>query len=112
MSNLIVADQLAALGHPVRLKIMSHLACEEGRCCRDVVECINLAQSTVSQHLKILVEAGLVDYVREGKRSRYTVNTRAIEELSESFRNFASTCCATTGACCSRKNESGPQARA
>lgn len=94
MMNLNVADQLAALGHPARLKIMSHLACDDGSCCSDVVSCVGLAQSTVSQHLKILVEAGLVHFVRQGKKSRYTINTDAVEQLQSHFSEFAGSCCA------------------
>ena len=55
-----LSRQLAALGHPARIDILRHLACEDGRCCKEVVGVLDLAQSTVSQHLKVLVDAGLV----------------------------------------------------
>ena len=49
-----------ALGHPARIRIIKHLL-EENRCvCGRIVEVLPLAQSTVSQHLKILKEAGLI----------------------------------------------------
>ena len=73
---------LAALAHPVRLTILRHLAEHDACCCREVVERIDLAQSTVSQHLKVLVAAGLVLYEPQNRRSRYTVNRPALDRLS------------------------------
>ena len=96
-----LANQLAALAHPARLRIMSHLACDDGKCCGDVVSCLELAQSTVSQHLRILVEAGLVRFVRDGQRSRYSVNAEAVSSLGRRFSQFAGVCCAEKGDCCS-----------
>ena len=77
----LLSRQLAALGHPARIDIMRHLACEDGRCCKEVVGVLDLAQSTVSQHLKVLVEAGLVELFIEGKRSRYCINRAALISL-------------------------------
>ena len=55
-----LAADLFALAHPVRLAIVRHLAEADACCNKDVVNRVGLAQSTVSQHLKILVDAGLV----------------------------------------------------
>jgi len=51
-----IAAGLAALSHPARLRIVRHLSGAKACCCRDVVERLDLAQSTVSQHLKVLVD--------------------------------------------------------
>jgi ArsR family transcriptional regulator, arsenate/arsenite/antimonite-responsive transcriptional repressor len=63
-----------ALAHPVRVRIMRVLdercACVTG----DVVLEIGLAQSTVSEHLRILREVGLIQGEIEGPRTRYCVN--------------------------------------
>ena len=59
------------LSHPARIRILQHLAGRPSCCCREVVEEFELAQSTVSQHLKILVEAGLVKFAPDRQRSRY-----------------------------------------
>ena len=64
-----LAPALAALSHPVRLKILHHLCRNETCCCKEVVEQFDLAQSTISQHLKILVDAGLVRFKPERPRS-------------------------------------------
>ena len=66
--------KLAALSHPARLAILRHLSMRGCSCCKDVVETIDLAQSTVSQHLKVLVEAGLVRYAPDRQRSRYEID--------------------------------------
>ena len=92
-----LSRQLAALGHPARIDIMQHLACDEGRCCKEVVGVLDLAQSTVSQHLKVLVEAGLVELFIEGKRSRYCLNRAALTSLKLDIDCLFSKC---SGAVC------------
>jgi len=88
-----LAAKLAALSHPARLQILRHLAGADACCCKDVVECLDLAQSTVSQHLKILVEAGLVDFAPERQRSRYTVNRERLVALARVLEAFFGNCC-------------------
>ena len=87
-----LARQLAAMGHPVRLRILRHLACEQGRCCKDVVGALPLAQSTVSQHLKVLVESGLVTMTQEGKRTRYALNCSALAEMGSTVSAMVQCC--------------------
>ncbi|MFN3548063.1 MAG: ArsR/SmtB family transcription factor [Mesorhizobium sp.] len=89
-----LAAGLAALAHPARLKILRHLAQHDACCCREVVERIDLAQSTVSQHLKVLVSAGLVLYEPQNRRSRYTVNRPALERLAGQVGALLTACCA------------------
>ena len=68
------AQMCKALGHPARLKIMRYLI-EVDRCiCGEIVEIMPLAQSTVSQHLRILKDAGLVQGEIEGPAVRYCVD--------------------------------------
>lgn len=88
-----LARQLAALGHPVRLKILQRLACCDACCCREVVEATHLAQSTVSQHLKVLVEAGLVTWSPDSQRSRYALNHDMIAALKDRVNATLSSCC-------------------
>ena len=68
------AERLKALGHPVRLAIVRALAERSCCCCADVCSRLPLAQSTVSQHLKVLKEAGLISFRRDGVRSSYVLN--------------------------------------
>jgi DNA-binding transcriptional ArsR family regulator len=73
---------MSALGHPARIAILHRLGCCDACCCKDVVQHLDLAQSTVSQHLKILVQAGLVTYEPARQKSRYVLNRTALEALS------------------------------
>ncbi len=88
-----LARQLGALAHPNRLEIMRWLACLEHGRCKDVVSAMPLAQSTVSQHLKVLAEAGLVRL--EGRRpsARYELDRPALARLATALTNFSRDCC-------------------
>lgn len=88
-----LAEVLGALAHPARLRILRHLAAREACCCREIVDEIDLAQSTVSQHLKVLVAAGLVLYAPDNRRSRYTVDRAAIARLSREIDALLAVCC-------------------
>lgn len=92
-----MADKLAALSHPARIDILRHLARHEACCCKDVVERLDLAQSTVSQHLKVLVAAGLVRFTPDRQRSRYEVDRAALAGLSRSLGALLGSCCAAPG---------------
>lgn len=87
-----LAARLAALAHPARLEIVRHLAGSPACCCGDVVRRIGLAQSTTSQHLKVLVEAGLVTFSPDRQRSRYALDHEALAELSSSLGALAVSC--------------------
>lgn len=89
-----VASGLAALSHPARLRILRHLSATPACCCRDVVERLDLAQSTVSQHLKVLVEAGLVRFSPDRQRSRYELDRQALRKLSSALGALVDDCCA------------------
>lgn len=82
-----VARIYAALGHPVRIAILRQLILEDA-CCKDIVGRVDLAQSTVSQHLKVLVQAGLVDHRTEGQSSRYSVNRARFELVRDHLTAF------------------------
>ncbi|PDQ17659.1 transcriptional regulator [Mesorhizobium sanjuanii] len=88
-----VAAKLAALSHPARIEILKHLSASHSCCCREVVDHLDLAQSTVSQHLKILVDAGLVRYEPDRQRSRYQVDRDALAGLSASLTTLVNSCC-------------------
>jgi ArsR family transcriptional regulator, arsenate/arsenite/antimonite-responsive transcriptional repressor len=68
-----LATLAKALGHPARVRILRLLAEREACITRDVVEELPLAQSTVSEHLRILREAGLVQASSAAGRSAYCI---------------------------------------
>ena len=92
-SNLVAA-RFAALSHPARIDILRHLAGAGSCCCGEVVKRLDLAQSTVSQHLKVLVESGLVTFTPDRQRSRYEVDRAALADLSVSVTTLVKDCCA------------------
>ena len=83
-----LATLFKALGHPARINILKHLL-EEDRCiCGRIVEVLPLAQSTVSQHLKILKESGLVPGEVEGPKTCYCVDKKKLNMLLETMSAF------------------------
>ncbi len=80
-SDAEFARLASALGHPARVAIIRFLK-EKGVCiCGEIVEVLPLSQSSVSQHLKTLKEAGLVQGETDGPRSCYCVNPEALDRL-------------------------------
>ncbi len=76
-----LAELAKAVGHPARVRIL-RLLIERNACvCGDIVDELPLAQSTVSQHLKQLQEAGLIQGEIDGPRVCYCVNQRALKRL-------------------------------
>jgi ArsR family transcriptional regulator len=70
-----------ALGHPARVQIMRLLVRREACVCGDIVDELPLAQSTVSQHLKVLKEAGLIRGDIDGPRVCYCIEPKALRRL-------------------------------
>jgi ArsR family transcriptional regulator len=80
-------DELAALAwavaHPARVRILRILIATDGCVCGELVEMLPLAQSTVSQHLKILKEAGLVQGEVDGPKVCYCVHPDGLARLKQ-----------------------------
>jgi ArsR family transcriptional regulator len=70
-----------ALAHPARAQIVQLLVSRETCVCGEIVDQLPLAQSTVSQHLKILKEAGLVQGEVDGPKVCYCVNRAKLKQL-------------------------------
>lgn len=81
----LLAERLRALGHPVRLQILAALADNKACQCGDIVRALPLAQSTVSEHLRILREAGFVRGETAGKRACYCLDRAALRQLTVDF---------------------------
>jgi ArsR family transcriptional regulator len=88
------AALFAALGNPARVRIVNLLAAGDGPVCLcNLIEPVGLAQATVSQHLKRLVEAGLVLREERGKWSYFSLDP-------EAFERVAALALLPKGACC------------
>ncbi len=88
-----------ALGHPARLRIIRILMQRQTCICSDVVEELPLAQSTVSQHLKVLRDAGIIEGTVEGPAVCYCLAPGALDALQKAIADLATdanehtTCC-------------------
>jgi ArsR family transcriptional regulator len=70
-----------ALGHPARVAILRHIVAEGGCICGDIVARVPLAQATVSQHLKVLKEAGILRGEIDGPRICYCPDPSVLDRL-------------------------------
>ena len=80
-----LAKLAKALGHPARIAIIKFLASKNVCICGDIVDELPLSQSTTSQHLKELKEAGLVKGDIDGPRVCYCLNPEVIEKARQNF---------------------------
>lgn len=76
-----LATLAKALGHTARVQIIRLLVRREACVCGDIVDELPLAQSTVSQHLKVLKDAGLIKGEIDGPRVCYCVEPRTMRRL-------------------------------
>jgi len=72
-----------ALAHPARARILRILLAREACICGELVDQMDLAQSTVSQHLKTLKESGLITGEIDGPKVCYGVNTAVLARLKQ-----------------------------
>jgi len=70
-----------AIAHPARVRILRILLAREACICGELVDQMSLAQSTVSQHLKILKESGLITGEIDGPKVCYGVNPAILAQL-------------------------------
>jgi ArsR family transcriptional regulator len=87
-----VAARFKALGDPTRVRLLSLVAAHEGAeaCVCDLTEPVGLSQPTVSHHLKVLVDAGILSRTKRGVWSYYAVVPGALDDLAAMLRGPAS----------------------
>ena len=84
-----LADRIEALAHPLRLQLLDLLARSDGKLCVcDLEAALPVKQPTVSHHLKLLREAGLVESERIGVWAYYRVNDEAVGNLRADLGRF------------------------
>jgi ArsR family transcriptional regulator, arsenate/arsenite/antimonite-responsive transcriptional repressor len=92
-----LAMRLKALAHPARLRILDLLGARGTCICGEIVDVLPLAQATVSQHLKVLKDAGLLQGTIDGPRSCYCLDPTALAELRRALdarlARIQSSCC-------------------
>lgn len=92
-----LAAMTKALGHPARIAILQFLAARKACVCGDIVDEMPLSQSTVSQHLKELKNAGLIKGDIDGPSVCYCIDeknwNKVQKNLSELFKRHTSADC-------------------
>lgn len=76
-----LASLAKALGHPARIQIIRLLTRKESCVCGEIVDQVPLSQSTVSQHLKVLKEVGLIRGDIEGTSTCYCIDAKGLRRL-------------------------------
>lgn len=95
-----LAEFAKSLAHPARIAILKVLAHKNECICGEIVEVLPLAQSTVSQHLKELKNAGLINGSVDGPRSCYCINWKAFEKFSSDFNSLFNKLKEQNAKCC------------
>lgn len=83
-----IASMMKALAHPARIAIIQHLIKTQACICGDLVEELGLAQATISQHLKELKNAGLIQGTIEGTSVCYCINPKVWNQYKTTFEGF------------------------
>ena len=85
-------NELAALfkvlGHPARIAILQYIIDQKACICNDLVDELGLAQATISQHLKELKSAGIIQGTIEGKSVCYCIEEKKWKEVPQRFQQF------------------------
>ena len=84
----VLARLCKALGHPARVQIVQYLKTANRCICGQIVDVLPLAQSTVSQHLKILKASGLVKGEIEGPRTCYCLDLNVLAQFQAMSSNL------------------------
>lgn len=95
-----IATYAKALAHPARVAILELLLKKQACICGDIVDEIPLSQSTVSQHLKELKEAGLIKGEIEGKTVCYCINEEEWAQAKNYMTSFFFSPISTNSKCC------------
>ena len=86
-----LAQMMKALAHPARIAIIQHLVKINACICGDLVEELGLAQATISQHLKEVKAAGLIQGTIEGTSVCYSIEPKTWAIFKREFEAFFST---------------------
>lgn len=95
-----IARFAKAMGHPARMAILQFLARQESCFFGDIHEELPIAKATVSQHLKELKEAGLIQGELEAPKVKYCINRENWEEARKLFADFFSQSLCHKEGCC------------
>ena len=94
------AEFAKALAHPARIAILEILASRDTCICGDITDQLPLAQSTVSQHLKALKSAGIIEGEIDGVRTCYCLDEENLAGLKHIMETFLTNLSTQKSNCC------------
>jgi len=83
-----IAAMCKALGNPIRMQIFEYLKNTDKCICGEIVNILPIAQATVSQHLKVLKEAGLVQGTISGPSTCYCINRDGLKAFKQMVKGI------------------------
>lgn len=83
-----LAETFKAMGHPARIAIIQYIATHPDAICTTIVEEMDLAQSTISQHLSELKRSGIIEGKAKGKKMIYRINVDRLYEVKQTLNHF------------------------
>lgn len=92
-----------ALGHPARIAIIEFLVEHKTCICKNIVDELPLSQATISQHLKELKNAGLINGTIEGNSICYCLAPNTFQELTSYTQNILNSIQQAENTCCPKK---------
>ena len=92
-----IAAMAKVFAHHARVAILQYISRQDACICNDIVDEIGLAQATVSQHLKVINDARLLNGNFQGKSLCYCIDTNRFQKFQTLFNNFFNT---TKSNCC------------
>jgi ArsR family transcriptional regulator len=95
-----IAQLCKAMGHPARIAIIHHLLAQKSCICNDLVTALPLSQPTISQHLKALKEAGIIQGEVEGVSVCYCINPQALTAMQTYFNHVVNQVNTIDTSCC------------
>lgn len=81
MEDIELEKIMKAISDPTRIRILQLLPSDGGICACRLLENLKITQGTLSHHMKVLCEAGLVNCAKDGKWCHYTINQAALDNL-------------------------------
>jgi len=95
-----IATLFKALGHPARIAIIEYLLRAKSCICGDIVNEIGLAQPTISQHLKELKQANIIQGTIDGNSICYCLNPKTMDQLEQLIGDMAEQLRFGNSSCC------------
>ena len=84
----VAASIMRALSHPLRLEILAFIDSKKTVKVHDIYTSLHLDQSIASQHLKIMRDADLVHFERNGKEKHYSINYEKIKHINQIINKY------------------------